>query len=611
MSVVSSQNYYEILGVSKTATDSEIRVAYKNAALKYHPDRAAKNDLTVEKATAAFKLIGEAYETLSQPQKRKMYDIINDHVSVSASASSHSTNEGFDFHSFNFRDFAHRHKNEDEVIYPDKIDQDATHIIDSDNSDLLDQYLKSKSFESSFLKTMLYEACKKGKLNVVKYFIEVRKLNVNLMVNDGVSFAGPIFKAAAESGNLELVKYLLEIHHADIESQGLSEGTKDTALSRAALKGHEGVVEYLISKGAKLNPKVSYSDILNIAISSKKLSVVMLLVEAGTKIGDYNLGRALEKGTLDIVQYLLQKRPGIKSHHYTFPPACLAVKSGNVALVKYLIVQENLNLFEKMRSQDDSIDLLLDAAAASGSIEMMRFLVEEKKLGETLLANEKYIEAVLSYALYSVRSTEGQKQERLKFVQFLMEEKKLTLPKDKLKKLIADKAEYAGIEMNSYLQSYLSESDDIKNTLKIIASQGLKAFNLADLLKFYNSKLIKQGNYGDFSHEVHCHIEKRKVSIEQLRELFTVNKEIMNEALFYYSSYYFNGDLSPLQLLFELGVDLNAENGEGIAAIHLALHSGGVNNIVQFYVNNKADLSKKNKFGQTAAEILKRANKNN
>jgi ankyrin repeat protein len=83
------------------------------------------------------------------------------------------------------------------------------------------------------------------------------------------------------------------------------------------------------------------------------------------------------------------------------------------------------------------------------------------------------------------------------------------------------------------------------------------------------------------------------------------NRQMMVDALFYYSSYYYTDDLSPLTLLLELGVDLNSEDAEGIAAIHTAIRSGGHNKIVQFFIDNKADLSKKNKQGRIAAEILR------
>ncbi|MEC7870421.1 MAG: J domain-containing protein [Bacteroidota bacterium] len=64
-----SLNFYETLGVSKTATQDEIKKAYRKLAMKYHPDR---NDSKA--ASEHFKKVTEAYETLSDSQKRQAYD---------------------------------------------------------------------------------------------------------------------------------------------------------------------------------------------------------------------------------------------------------------------------------------------------------------------------------------------------------------------------------------------------------------------------------------------------------------------------------------------------------------------------------------------------------
>lgn len=63
-------NYYEILGVSKTATPEEIRKAYRNKMKQYHPDIHQDDATYTEKA----QLINEAYATLKDPTKRKQYD---------------------------------------------------------------------------------------------------------------------------------------------------------------------------------------------------------------------------------------------------------------------------------------------------------------------------------------------------------------------------------------------------------------------------------------------------------------------------------------------------------------------------------------------------------
>lgn len=65
------RDYYEVLGVSKNATDEELKKAYRKLAKKYHPDANPDNK---KEAEAKFKEVNEAYETLSDAQKRKMYD---------------------------------------------------------------------------------------------------------------------------------------------------------------------------------------------------------------------------------------------------------------------------------------------------------------------------------------------------------------------------------------------------------------------------------------------------------------------------------------------------------------------------------------------------------
>lgn len=68
------KDYYQILGVSKTASQEDIRSAYRKLAMKYHPDRNPGD----KKAEDKFKEMNEAYQVLSDPQKRSRYDQLGD-----------------------------------------------------------------------------------------------------------------------------------------------------------------------------------------------------------------------------------------------------------------------------------------------------------------------------------------------------------------------------------------------------------------------------------------------------------------------------------------------------------------------------------------------------
>ena len=70
MTMAQKRDYYEVLGVQREASETEIADAYRKLAIQYHPDKNPGD----EKATRRFKEAAEAFEVLSQPEQRRRYD---------------------------------------------------------------------------------------------------------------------------------------------------------------------------------------------------------------------------------------------------------------------------------------------------------------------------------------------------------------------------------------------------------------------------------------------------------------------------------------------------------------------------------------------------------
>ena len=71
---MANRDYYEILGISKSDTDEDIRKAFRKKAMEYHPDRNKNPD-----AESKFKEINEAYQVLSDPNKRAQPPVADKH----------------------------------------------------------------------------------------------------------------------------------------------------------------------------------------------------------------------------------------------------------------------------------------------------------------------------------------------------------------------------------------------------------------------------------------------------------------------------------------------------------------------------------------------------
>src|SRR5437588_5750365 len=99
--------YYETLGVPRKADAEEIRKAYRKLARKYHPDLNPGDKSSEER----FKNVQEAYDVLSDPKKRQMYDQVgfysdNGFAGAGPGGAGHGPHPNMDFSGFDFSDFA-------------------------------------------------------------------------------------------------------------------------------------------------------------------------------------------------------------------------------------------------------------------------------------------------------------------------------------------------------------------------------------------------------------------------------------------------------------------------------------------------------------------------
>src|SRR5574344_2167556 len=95
---MANKDYYETLGVSKSASKDEIKKAFYKLAAKYHPDKKDGDE-------AKFKEINEAYQVLSNDQKRKEYDTYGQTFSGAGSNGAGGFNGGQGFGGFDFSGF--------------------------------------------------------------------------------------------------------------------------------------------------------------------------------------------------------------------------------------------------------------------------------------------------------------------------------------------------------------------------------------------------------------------------------------------------------------------------------------------------------------------------
>ncbi len=143
------KDYYEILGVPRNATQEEIKEAYRKLALKYHPDINKSKE-----AEEKFKEITEAYAVLSDPEKRRQYDLYGEE-GVYSQYTQEDIFRGVNFDEI-FRDFGFDFSNIFEQFFRDFTTQYTLDIHQDFEVSLLDLYNGGKKY----ITVSRYESCK-------------------------------------------------------------------------------------------------------------------------------------------------------------------------------------------------------------------------------------------------------------------------------------------------------------------------------------------------------------------------------------------------------------------------------------------------------------------
>jgi len=98
--IVAATDYYQILGVKRDASEKEIKKRFRKLALKYHPDKNKD-----PKAEETFRQIAEAYDTLSNTDKRRQYDSLGHQQFTQSGPGSNGQEQHWAHHHFNMHEF--------------------------------------------------------------------------------------------------------------------------------------------------------------------------------------------------------------------------------------------------------------------------------------------------------------------------------------------------------------------------------------------------------------------------------------------------------------------------------------------------------------------------
>jgi len=323
MTAISGPSYYEVLGVPRTATLGEVRRAYRQKALKHHPDK----DFGAA-ATAFFQCIVEAYEVLSSTRKRVLYDA--DQRSFAAKA-------------------VHFTANEAERL---RVQEDQAQ-------------------HRAALKDRLIEACKAGEAWHVMKLLRGGFAGDDLSTPDSSGKTALMY--AAEAGHLQVVSVLM-LYRADVNVANLDGWTATIfAVSCAQSaeetdsQGHDSCVIELLKGKANPNAKTSTGmTALHVACASGRLELALNLLTHGAdpnitgSDGMTPLALASDGGHAEVVSALLEAGSSVDAADVDGRTALMFASALGHQDVVAALLEANADPCAKSNDAATSLSLILE-----------------------------------------------------------------------------------------------------------------------------------------------------------------------------------------------------------------------------------------------------------
>lgn len=239
---------------------------------------------------------------------------------------------------------------------------------------LLPLFLISSLFGNQELDKKLFVAVKDKKLDLFKQLLK-QGAKINAKSWDGIT----VLHEAARDGSFEIVQYCIKNFGTKIDTL---DSDRRTPLHHAAIGGHLQIAQYLAEKQKSwLTARDQHGNTpAHYAAQEGKLEVLKYLVTCPqVNVDELNshsntlLDLATQKGHLSVVQYLIEERKATFQNKSLLTPVHLAVFGNNLVLLKYLVENRKMNIYEKRADGFTPLHL----AVEKGCIEIVKYLVRK------------------------------------------------------------------------------------------------------------------------------------------------------------------------------------------------------------------------------------------